>query len=1444
MTPNDNPTTRAWSSSQRMSHACELFAQAWREGRKPTIENYLENSSDSERAALLWDLLALEVELRCAAGEEPTVAEYQGRFPQDGSLVEAFFRARGPESPAQVGRYRVLRRLGGGGFGTVYLAYDDRAQRQVAIKVPRPDRLNSAEARAAFLREARNVARLDHPHVVPLYDIGDEAGGCFLVYKFVAGRSLFERIEQGPIPPSQAATLVAQVADALHHAHVKNLFHRDIKPGNILLDEEDRAYVTDFGLGILEADLPGDRGHRSGTYPYMSPEQVRGEGHRIDGRTDVYSLGVVLYELLTGRRPFTGTVSELCEKIVNQEIRPPRQVRDGVPRELERICLKATAKQMGARYGTARDMADDLRHFLAGYPSAGIEPPSVVPIEDGKTTVSTQSPLSSSRQPSPMVPKGLRSFGPEDRDFFLELLPGPRDRDGLPDSLRFWKTRVESRDLESTFAVGLLYGPSGCGKSSLVKAGLLPRLAGGVVPIYVEATAQETEAQLARALRQKYPGLGAEAPLPEMLARLRHGKDLPARSKVLIVLDQFEQWLHAHGSDMEETALVAALRQADGAHVQVLLLVRDDFWMGTSRLFELLEINLDRERNARAVDLFDAQHARRVLGMFGQAFERLPTRMRDLNKEQDQFLRRAVAELSQDGRVVPVRLSLFADLVKDRPWTVAALEEMGGAEGGGLRFLEETFSARTALPDLRASEQAVRALLQALLPARGTDIKGRLRSRRELAEACGLAEASSRLGRLLEILDRQLHILTPTELGPTLPGNGAARPGAASPGQVYYQLTHDYLVPSLRQWLTQERRRTWRGRAALCLEERTTEWTRSRQTRFLPSAREYVTILLGVPRLRRTPEQRALLRAAGRRHAARWGLALLAAVGVALFVQQYTAAVRRAGRRDAAGTEVQALLSAAPDRLPAEIERLRPYEDLATPTLRDRVGDPDAPARDRLHAACALSAFGGADEAGRRFLVDAVAWAPAVEGRNVLAALVPVKDQVLGELNARAEDARAEDATRVRYATVLLQLGDARAAQSSLRPAPDPTRRTLFVHTLQNWPGDLWQLARTVADTDDPVLTSALCAALAELDPESLDADELGRLKGFLLGAYQQAPDPGTHGAADWALRRWRVPLPGLAASTDAPPGRHWFVAEPARGLRMTLLEVGPGEFLMGDPDDRTVRLLGPLVVGTPAGRSAQAPFLPLAALLVGKTSARRSYPHRVAMPDPFYLCDRKVTVGQFRQFMQDPDAEKPSWPGHDRSASPGDDWPVQRVSWFDALLFCNWLSTKQGLEPCYERTGKKVRVPVAPGEPDEEVEEWRWKPGADGYRLPTEAEWEYACRAGSVTRYSFGNDPTRLSAYAVYGSRGSAEPTGSLRPNAWGFFDMLGNVLEWCWDPPGLYSDHPPTEPKRPAVGVRVSRGGYYSGSAHQCASGATNYGPASGRYPICGFRVARSVR
>src|SRR5208283_1966588 len=225
---------------------------------------------------------------------------------------------------------------------------------------------------------------------------------------------------------------------------------------------------------------------------------------------------------------------ELLDIIATTEVRPPRQIDDRIPKELERICLKALSKRATERYNTALDMAEDLREFLKTAGGTASPAALAVPMSPPPgSTLEAAPPPPTSRQsdsdqrPLKIVPKGLRSFDEHDADFFLELLPGPRDRDGLPDNIRFWKRRIEQIDPDLTFKVGLIYGPSGCGKSSLVKAGLLPRLGKHVIIVYVEATPEETETRLLKGLRKACPELSRGLGLVDSLASLRRGRILP-----------------------------------------------------------------------------------------------------------------------------------------------------------------------------------------------------------------------------------------------------------------------------------------------------------------------------------------------------------------------------------------------------------------------------------------------------------------------------------------------------------------------------------------------------------------------------------------------------------------------------------------------------------------------------------------------------------------------------------------------------------------------------------------------------------------------------------------------------------------------------------------------------------------------------------------------------
>ncbi len=541
----------------------------------------------------------------------------------------------------------------------------------------------------------------------------------------------------------------------------------------------------------------------------------------------------------------------------------------------------------------------------------------------------------------------MRSFDGTDADFFLELLPGPRDRNGLPESIRFWKHRIEETDADRTFDVGLIFGPSGCGKSSFVKAGLLPHL-NHVISIYVEATSCETERRLLKSIQKYFPDLTSDAGLVEVIQSLRR-RD-PQQPKVLLVLDQFEQWLHAH-REPHSGELVDALRQCDAGRVQCLLLIRDDFWMAINRFMAALEIPIE-SHNSAAVDRFDPLHAGKVLTALGRAFDRLPQDpAAAITGQQEKFIQQAVSELSQEGKVICLRLSLFADMMKGRPWTPVELQKVGGSQGLGEAFLEETFSATTAPPQHQLHQRAARAILSTLLPDAGTEIKGYMRSREELLAAAKYEHRPGEFDQLLTILDRDLRLITPIDLEAAADDeHGAILPAGQERQEAYYQLTHDYLVPSLRAWLTRKQKETRRGRAELQLADRAQLWNKKPTKRLLPGLWEFFQLRMLTDRTKWSEVQQDMMRAASRQQLIRITTA------VALLALAMWGGWRITSRFQATSL-VEQLKTAKPSEVLPIVEQLQSHLAAATPLLTQLIEQPaDSPAQlqQQLHARIAL----------------------------------------------------------------------------------------------------------------------------------------------------------------------------------------------------------------------------------------------------------------------------------------------------------------------------------------------------------------------------------------------------------------------------------------------------------------------------------------------------------
>jgi WD40 repeat protein len=365
--------------SERVDELCDRFEAAWRAGHAPRIEDYLADADETDRHALRDELVTLERELRettqlgaqadtvayGTAAEAATIAPGASTTPQSGAAAGARTR--------YFGDYEITREMARGGMGVVFEARQMSLNRRVALKMILAGQLANETEVKRFLSEAEAAANLDHPGIVPIFEIGEHDGQHYFSMGFVEGQSLALRLTVGPLPPREAAALMAKVADAIEYAHQRGVIHRDLKPANILLDAAGSPRVTDFGLAKRvqgDSGLTGS-GQIMGTPSYMPPEQAgthRG-GLGIGPAADVYSLGATLYALLSGRPPFQAATSiDTVLMVLSDEPVPPRRLNASVPLDLETICLKCLQKDANKRYKSAADVAADLRRFLANEP--------------------------------------------------------------------------------------------------------------------------------------------------------------------------------------------------------------------------------------------------------------------------------------------------------------------------------------------------------------------------------------------------------------------------------------------------------------------------------------------------------------------------------------------------------------------------------------------------------------------------------------------------------------------------------------------------------------------------------------------------------------------------------------------------------------------------------------------------------------------------------------------------------------------------------------------------------------------------------------------------------------------------------------------------------------------------------------------------------------------
>jgi serine/threonine-protein kinase len=382
------------SLALRIDEVCTRFEDAWAAGQRPRIEDYVQHTMEPERSVLVRELVLVDVHYRRLLGEQIQPADYQNRFPRldldwisRAVAAGASSRAGGISDTVRSGRndapdeatfnapdlpgYEILGVLGRGGMGVVYRARHTKLDRIVALKMILAGEHAGSQELDRFQREAEAAARLQHPNMVDIYEVGDHQGRPYLALEYVDGGSLADRVAGVAQPVREAAHLVETLARAMHHAHQRGIVHRDLKPANVLLSVEGVPKISDFGLAKhLHAPASQTQtGAVLGTPSYMAPEQVAGQPGQIGPPTDIYALGAILYELVTGRPPHQGiTLLDTLEHVRSQEPTPPGRLQPKVPRDLETICLKCLSKEPHKRYASAEALADDLRRFLLGEP--------------------------------------------------------------------------------------------------------------------------------------------------------------------------------------------------------------------------------------------------------------------------------------------------------------------------------------------------------------------------------------------------------------------------------------------------------------------------------------------------------------------------------------------------------------------------------------------------------------------------------------------------------------------------------------------------------------------------------------------------------------------------------------------------------------------------------------------------------------------------------------------------------------------------------------------------------------------------------------------------------------------------------------------------------------------------------------------------------------------
>lgn len=375
---------------QQIDACCDQFESALQKGDAPEVSELLNGISPEAHIHLRRELAAIELAYQRTKAHHDTDGLHL-RCPHCQNHVELLPEAKleeitcnscgdtfsliddeeqlGENGLRRVGHFELLARLGTGGFGSVWEARDTELDRLVALKLPRKSQLSAREAEQ-FFREARTAAQLRHPNIVPVHEVGKEGGTIYIVTDLIRGVTLSDSLKEARPTAADTAQLCATIAEALDYAHSRGVIHRDLKPSNVMLDQARQPYIMDFGLAkreLGEITMTVD-GTVLGTPAYMSPEQAQGQLHWVDRRTDIYSLGIMLFQMLTGELPYRGTAQQQIQQRIVDDAPDPRKLNSHIPADLATICLKCIEREATKRFASADAVAAELRRYLAGEP--------------------------------------------------------------------------------------------------------------------------------------------------------------------------------------------------------------------------------------------------------------------------------------------------------------------------------------------------------------------------------------------------------------------------------------------------------------------------------------------------------------------------------------------------------------------------------------------------------------------------------------------------------------------------------------------------------------------------------------------------------------------------------------------------------------------------------------------------------------------------------------------------------------------------------------------------------------------------------------------------------------------------------------------------------------------------------------------------------------------